>query len=99
MAHICRRGEVASEMIGAITMDGNNATFEVQNAVADEFATRVQRRDRRDPHLIIHRETFQRSSAQRSSAERPNSYSAPKRSGGFRNDAPYRGPMRTRQSR
>ncbi|MGK0263797.1 MAG: hypothetical protein ACI8UD_002450, partial [Planctomycetota bacterium] len=102
MAHICRRGEVESSLIGSISMNDNGTTFEVQSTVADDFAKRVQRRDRRDPHLIIHRETFNR--PQNSGAE-----SAP-RSGGnfnggdsFRGGAAgpggYRGAMRTKQSR
>ena len=35
-----------------------STTFEVAQEAADEFARRVQRRDKRDPHLVIHRETF-----------------------------------------
>jgi len=70
MAHVCRRGDVPSNMIGSISMDDNASTFEVANAVADEFAQRVQRRDRRDPHLIIHRETFDRQSSGRPSFQR-----------------------------
>jgi ATP-dependent RNA helicase DeaD len=92
MAHICRRGDVPSNMIGSISMDGNSSTFEVANNVADDFAHRVQQRDRRDPHLIIHRETF----ARRNYNGGGNFRGA---RGASRDNTPYRGPMRTRQSR
>ena len=102
MAHICRRGEVASETIGSISMDGNTTTFEVHNAVADDFAQRVQRRDRRDPHLIIHRQTFQRpQQGGRHSGQRGGYRGGDDFRGGGDNfrGGPYRGPTRTRQSR
>ena len=41
------------------------STFEVAQPVADDFARRVQRRDKRDPHLVIHRETFRSGPGQR----------------------------------
>ncbi len=107
MAHICRRGEVESRMIGSISMDDNATTFEVQSGVADEFAKRVQRRDRRDPHLIIHRETFNKpqngggnfrgSNDSRGDYSRGHeSHAGESRGGDFRG---YRGATRTRQSR
>lgn len=96
MAHICRRGNVPSNLIGSISMDGNSTTFEVANSVADEFARRVQQRDRRDPHLIIHRETFARSAVSGGNTFRGSRGASRKPS---RDGTPYRGPMRTRQSR
>ena len=98
MAHICRRGEVESSLIGSISMDGNATTFEVQNSIADDFAKRVQRRDRRDPHLIIHRETFNRPQSSSGHAR----YQESSRGGGnFHGGGAggYRGAMRTKQSR
>jgi ATP-dependent RNA helicase DeaD len=104
MAHICRRGEVESSLIGSISMDGNATTFEVQNSVADDFAKRVQRRDRRDPHLIIHRETFNRpqNRATYSGHHGGNRGGGNFHGGGnFRGAGAggYRGAMRTKQSR
>ena len=58
LAHVCRRGGVDSQAVGSIAMNPTSTTFEVAQAAADEFARRVQRRDSRDPHLVIHRETF-----------------------------------------
>jgi len=60
LAHVCRRGAVDSSAVGSISMDATSTTFEVAAEAADEFAKRVQRRDKRDPHLVIHRETFGR---------------------------------------
>jgi len=95
MAHVCRRGNVPSNMIGSISMDGNTSTFEVANSVADDFAHRVQHRDRRDPHLIIHRETFARRS--HNGGNFRGSRGATRNQS--RDNTPYRGPMRTKQSR
>ena len=58
LAHVCRRGGLDSGAVGSISMDTMSTTFEVSDAIADDFAQRVQRRDKRDPHLVIHRETF-----------------------------------------
>jgi len=65
LAHVCRRGGVDNRHVGSISMNPTSSTFEVAHDVADEFARRVQRRDKRDPHLVIHRETFRRGAGQR----------------------------------
>ncbi|MGK0205956.1 MAG: hypothetical protein ACI9S9_005049, partial [Planctomycetota bacterium] len=103
MAHICRRGEVESSLIGSISMNDNATTFEVQSSVADDFAKRVQRRDRRDPHLIIHRETFNRpQNGGGHGGNQDGPRNAGFNGGGNFNGAGaggYRGATRTRQSR
>ena len=53
LAHVCRRGGIESHMVGAIAVHVAGTTFEVDRVVAEEFAKRVQRPDRRDPHLVI----------------------------------------------
>jgi hypothetical protein len=40
-------------MVGGIAMQASSSTFEVAEAIARSFAKRVQKRDRRDPHLFI----------------------------------------------
>ncbi|MGC6488644.1 MAG: DEAD/DEAH box helicase [Planctomycetota bacterium] len=70
LAHVCRRGGVDNRQVGSISMSTTSSTFEVAHEVADEFARRVQRRDKRDPHLVIHRETFARGGGQRAGASR-----------------------------
>lgn len=70
LAHVCRRGGVDSQQVGSISMDAMSTTFEVSEQAADEFARRVQRRDKRDPHLVIHRETFRGGRPQRFGATR-----------------------------
>ena len=37
-------------------MHASSSTFDVADVVADEFARRSSRRDRRDPHLFIERD-------------------------------------------
>jgi ATP-dependent RNA helicase DeaD len=54
LAHVCRRGQVDNHMVGAIDIGQASSTFAIATDVAREFAQRVQRRDRRDPHLVIH---------------------------------------------
>lgn len=68
LAHVCRRGGVDNRQVGSISMHTTWSTFEVSQQVADDFARRVQRRDKRDPHLVIHRETFRSGPGQRFSA-------------------------------
>ena len=70
LAHVCRRGGVDNRQVGSISMNTTWSTFEVAQQVADDFARRVQRRDKRDPHLVIHRETFRGGSGQRFGASR-----------------------------
>ena len=65
LAHVCRRGGVDNRQVGSISMNTTWSTFEVAQQVADDFARRVQRRDKRDPHLVIHRETFRSGPGQR----------------------------------
>jgi ATP-dependent RNA helicase DeaD len=54
LAHVCRRGGLDSNMVGAIDLGRTSSTFGVVAGEASGFAQRVQRRDRRDPHLVIH---------------------------------------------
>jgi ATP-dependent RNA helicase DeaD len=55
LAHICRRGNIDSRMVGHIEMRGTMSLFDVADDVAVGFGRRVQARDRRDPHLRITR--------------------------------------------
>ncbi|MEC8653230.1 MAG: DEAD/DEAH box helicase [Planctomycetota bacterium] len=70
LAHVCRRGGVDNRQVGSISMSTTSSTFEVAQEIADEFARRCQRRDKRDPHLVIHRETFRGGPGQRFGASR-----------------------------
>jgi ATP-dependent RNA helicase DeaD len=56
LAHVCRRGGIHGHQIGAIEVTPFATSFEVDTEVAEPFAARVQRRDSRDPHLVIRRE-------------------------------------------
>jgi len=55
LAHICRRGGIEGRHVGAIRIQPQGSTFEVQGQVASEFETRARKRDNRDPHLRIQR--------------------------------------------
>ncbi|MBX3464620.1 MAG: DbpA RNA binding domain-containing protein, partial [Planctomycetes bacterium] len=56
LAHVCRRGDIDSRLVGGIALRPDSSTFEVAEAIAGAFARRVQKRDRRDPHLFIVRD-------------------------------------------
>jgi len=58
MAHVCRRGELDSQMVGAIHVQPGSTTFEVASEAADGFERRARRPDRREPHLVIVRDRF-----------------------------------------
>ncbi len=55
LAVICRRGDISSNMIGAIDVDTHVTTFEVADEASYEFEDRVRRPDSRDPDLVIRR--------------------------------------------
>jgi ATP-dependent RNA helicase DeaD len=56
LAHVCRRGEIGSQLIGAIHVQSGATTFEVATDVAEAFERRARRPDRREPHLVITRD-------------------------------------------
>ena len=55
LAAICRRGDVASQVIGAIDIDAYSATFDVANDAASSFELGARRPDTRDPNQRIER--------------------------------------------
>lgn len=70
LAHVCRRGEIQSHHIGAINLQLHFSTFDVTSEHADEFARRVERRDRRDPELVITRDGLRSRPGARGRGER-----------------------------
>jgi len=58
LAHVCRRGDINSRLIGSISLSENSSTFDVDDRIANAFGKRVQVRDRRDPHLFIKPERY-----------------------------------------
>ena len=53
LGHICRRGQVRGELVGAIEIGPDESSFEVDASVATRFEKLVRRRDPRDPKLQI----------------------------------------------
>jgi ATP-dependent RNA helicase DeaD len=53
LAHVCRRGGVTSRAIGAIVIGDDASSIDVAEEAAPGFAQRVQRRDSREPNLVI----------------------------------------------
>ena len=53
LGHVCRRGQVKSQLIGLIEVGAEESTFDVDPNVAARFEKLVQRRDARDPNLRI----------------------------------------------
>jgi ATP-dependent RNA helicase DeaD len=56
MSHVCRRGGIASHMVGAIEVNLDSTTIEVSEDVAAEFEQRCKKPDVRDPHVRIVRD-------------------------------------------
>ncbi|MEZ4333160.1 MAG: DEAD/DEAH box helicase [Myxococcota bacterium] len=60
LSHVCRRGGISGEQIGAIRVFAKNALVEIASDVADAFAARAQRPDERDPGITIERAVARR---------------------------------------
>ena len=55
LAHICRRGGISGQEVGAIRLDPRMSFFDVDGRLASDFADRVRQPDSRDPKLRIYR--------------------------------------------
>ncbi len=55
LAHLCRRGEITSRYVGAVSIGRRDSTFEVAKTVAEDFGQKVAVTDARDPNLKISR--------------------------------------------
>lgn len=55
LSHVCRRGGISGQSIGAIKIEPRSAAFEVDEQVAAEFEERAKKRDPREPGLKISR--------------------------------------------
>ena len=55
LGHICRRGDIRGNQVGAIEMGADSSTFDVDQSVAKRFEQRVSRPDPRDPKVRIQR--------------------------------------------
>jgi len=55
LAHVCRRGGVSGDSVGAIRLQPHQSTFDIRRSEANEFEQRASRRDPRDPQLIVRR--------------------------------------------
>jgi ATP-dependent RNA helicase DeaD len=53
LGHVCRRGQVRSQLVGAIDIGPAETRFEVDASVATRFEACVKKRDPRDPALRI----------------------------------------------
>ena len=73
LGHICRRGEIRSQLVGAIKIGPDESSFEVAASVAAKFEKLSRRPDRRDPKLRIVRASGEpaRPSGRSGQAQRP----------------------------
>lgn len=83
LAHVCRRGDISSKQIGAVRIEGRQATFEVKQDHAEAFAGKVAPPDEREPKLRIFRDDGRRPSR------------APSRRPRFNGSGPARGSERS----
>jgi ATP-dependent RNA helicase DeaD len=56
LSHVCRRGGINSDAIGAIDVGDESTSLEISEAVAAEFEQRCRKPDARDPNVRIVRE-------------------------------------------
>lgn len=55
LATVCRRGEISGKQIGAIRINDQESSFEVDASVADAFLQRASKPCERSPHQLIER--------------------------------------------
>jgi ATP-dependent RNA helicase DeaD len=60
LSHVCRRGGIDSQHVGAIDLGPGSATFEVAQEAAAEFEARAREPDARDPGVKIARDDGRR---------------------------------------
>ena len=81
LGHICRRGQIQGNQVGAIEIGADESGFDVDVRVAERFEKLVRRPDRRDPHLRIVRASGYRDT--QGSSERDRSRARPRPKRGF----------------
>ena len=55
LGHLCRRGQIRGDLVGAIEIGARKSRFDVDASVASRFEKLVRKPDPRDPALKIHR--------------------------------------------
>jgi len=53
LSHVCRRGGLSSQQVGAIRIEAKSSTVDITNDVATEFESKARRPDKRDPGISI----------------------------------------------
>lgn len=85
LSHICRRGGLDSQQVGAIQISAKSSTVDIASDVADAFETRARRPDRRDPGIFVRR-------AEGRSTSSPSSFKGGDKKQGSGAGAPASGP-------
>jgi ATP-dependent RNA helicase DeaD len=71
LSHVCRRGGVDREQIGAIDVGDDSTSIEIAEPVAADFEQRCRKPDPRDPNVRITREAAGSSVPPRNTTARP----------------------------
>jgi ATP-dependent RNA helicase DeaD len=71
LGHVCRRGQIKSQLVGTIDIDANTTRFEVDASVAERFEKAVKRPDSRDPELEIVRAEAASTTGRKGGSDRP----------------------------
>lgn len=56
LSHVCRRGGIESQQVGAITIGSKSSTVDIASEIADVFESRARRPDKRDPGIMLRRD-------------------------------------------
>lgn len=85
LSHICRRGGVESNQVGAIQISAKSSTVDIATDASDGFETRSKRPDKRDPGIMVRRDEGRSDSSNRT---------RPHQTGGAAQPSPPSGPAR-----
>ncbi len=77
LSHICRRGGVESNQVGAIKINAKSSIVDIATDIADNFAARAKTPDKREPGITIRKATGRVAEGE----NRPES--SPPRKGGY----------------
>jgi ATP-dependent RNA helicase DeaD len=73
LAHVCRRGQIRSQLVGSIEIGPGESKFDVDASVASSFEKLVRRPDPRDPKLrIVRAEAQSRAGGHGKPADHPH---------------------------
>ncbi len=94
LSHVCRRGQIQGNLVGAIEIGPESSTFDVDSTIASRFELHARTKDPREPQLRIERVHSAAHSRTRTASPQGKSKPTPKRSSYPKSTKPYFGASR-----